>query len=337
MPGLSVDSPYRAPVTADIISTLLLLALPASGKTEIRRYLDHLDPAAAGTLHIGPTVQLDDYPYVYLMRRISQELRSLGHDPVFFTSDDSSLQDARDWGTLIRLLNEDYGDLTRPFTPPKRAAPWLLSRLDRARARVGAEPLLDVLAPEARTHLEDSLESEAADVLRSKLKATLPTLEGHTVVIEFARGGPEGTWMPLSEPLGYRYSLSQLSREILAGAVALYVWVTPEECRRRNQARATPGIGEDASILHHGVPESVLRHDYGVDDVMWLRDQGGGAHLPVTRREGDHFDLPVSVFDNRVDQTSFLRDDPADWDPAQVAQLHDTLARLLDPLAPASR
>ena len=72
------------------IDTLLLLALPASGKSELRRYLAHLDPQVAEEdLHLGPTVQLDDYPYVHMMRRIAQELASMGEDPVFFTDDAS--------------------------------------------------------------------------------------------------------------------------------------------------------------------------------------------------------------------------------------------------------
>ena len=91
------------------IDTLLLLALPASGKSELRRYLAHLEPqVAVEDLHLGPTVQLDDYPYVHMMRRIAQELTLIDGDPVFFTDDASSFAEPRDWGTLIQLLNEDY-------------------------------------------------------------------------------------------------------------------------------------------------------------------------------------------------------------------------------------
>ena len=40
---------------------VLLLALPASGKSEVRRYLAHVPPAACrDDFHMGPTVQLDD-------------------------------------------------------------------------------------------------------------------------------------------------------------------------------------------------------------------------------------------------------------------------------------
>ena len=83
------------------LDTVLLLALPASGKSEVRRYLAHLaDDRCREDFGIGPTVQLDDYPYVHMMRRVSQELRKRGHDGIFFDSDDQPMKEQRDWGTL---------------------------------------------------------------------------------------------------------------------------------------------------------------------------------------------------------------------------------------------
>ncbi len=94
------------------IDTLLLLALPASGKSEVRRYLHSLDPSECRDhFGIGPTVQLDDFPYVHLMRRISDELTTRGYEGPYFLSSQLPFRDPRDWGTLIELLNEDYADL----------------------------------------------------------------------------------------------------------------------------------------------------------------------------------------------------------------------------------
>src|SRR5213594_810937 len=94
-------SPRPMPGTLEV---LLLLALPASGKSEVRRYLAHLTPQQCrDEFHLGPTVQLDDYPYVQLRRR--------GADGAFFDSDEQPMKESRDWGTLIELLNEDYQDL----------------------------------------------------------------------------------------------------------------------------------------------------------------------------------------------------------------------------------
>ena len=83
---------------ARILDVLLLLALPASGKSEVRRYLASLSPEQCrNDMHLGPTVQLDDYPYVHMMRRVSQELRKVGEGGVFFDSDDQPMKDARDF------------------------------------------------------------------------------------------------------------------------------------------------------------------------------------------------------------------------------------------------
>ena len=62
---------------SNVLDVVLLLALPASGKSEVRRYMASLTPEQCrNEFHLGPTVQLDDYPYVHMMRRVSQELRS---------------------------------------------------------------------------------------------------------------------------------------------------------------------------------------------------------------------------------------------------------------------
>ncbi len=135
-----------------LIDVLLLTALPASGKSEVRRYLASLTPEQCrDEMHLGPTVQLDDYPYVHLMRRVSQELRARGMDGVFFDSDDLPMKEPRDWGTLIELLNEDFEDLAQRRRPaPESAAAWLLDRFDAARRKVGARPALGQLPPATR-------------------------------------------------------------------------------------------------------------------------------------------------------------------------------------------
>src|SRR3989337_3021427 len=106
-----------------LIDVLLLLALPASGKSEVRRYLASLTAEQCrDELHLGPTVQLDDYPYVHMMRRVSQELRRLGHAGIFFDSDDLPMKEPRDWGMLVELLNEDFDDLTHRRRPMPASA-----------------------------------------------------------------------------------------------------------------------------------------------------------------------------------------------------------------------
>ena len=317
------------------IDTLLLLALPASGKSELRRYLASVDDnMAARVFGLGSTVQLDDYPYVHLMRRVSEEIRSLGGAPVFFASDRAPFLEGGDWATLIELVNEDYADLgTRPSIPsdPTR---WLLARFDRARETVGLAAPFIGLSDEMLTSLAGALDDEITEYA-SERADTLANYEPgvSTVLIEFARGGPEGTLPPLPDPHGYAFSLRHLSPEILSRAAALYVWVTPEESRRRNLARAVPGIEGDASILHHGVPDVVMRGDYGVDDFRWLLGNGGGHAIEVTT-EDDMFTIPAAVFDNRADHTSFLRADRSEWSPVLMEKLRVGLADSFTELNP---
>jgi hypothetical protein len=317
---------------ADTVDTLLLLALPASGKSELRRYLAQLAPdVAEADLHLGLTVQLDDYPYVHMMRRIAQELTLMDGDPVFFTDDASSFTEPRDWGTLIQLLNEDYGLLGTKVVRPASAALWLFERLDRARLAVGAVPALNLLDDETRGRLVAALEDEAFELWADLADSVESWSDGDTVVIEFARGGSDGAAMPLNPPRGYAYSLSQLSDDILARSSILYVWVTPEESRRRNDERARPGRAGDASILHHGVPESVMLGDYGSDDLPWLIELGGGDAVWV-EGDGPATRIPVAVLDNRSDHTSFLRQDPDRWPVAAISALHSELRAAFDRL-----
>ena len=314
------------------IDTLLLVALPASGKSELRRYLAHLDPSVARRdLHLGPTVQLDDYPYVHLMRRIAEELRQMEQDPIFFGDDSTPFAEPLDWGTLIQLLNEDYQLLGTNPPRPASAARWLFDRFDRARAAVGAVPALGSLDDEVQSRLADAIEAEAVDAWEELAAAVSSWSPGDTVVIEFARGGPDGAAIPLPAPYGYGYSLAQLSPDIVDRSSILYVWVTPEESRRRNKERARPGRDGDASILHHGVPEAVMLGDYGSDDLPWLLEQGGGGSVTVDHCSGQRT-IPAAVFDNRSDHTSFLREDADSWPAAEVADLHSELGTALSSL-----
>lgn len=316
--------------------TLLLTALPASGKSEVRRWLAVQDGLAqSGTFHMGDTVQLDDYPYVHIMRRISEELTRAGHDPIFFPSGLEPFQEPLDWGTLIELINEDYEDLhQKPVIAPTSAAAWLFDRMDAARLKVGAAPKLGKLAPDLRQRLEAALEPEARQLLNDKLAGIPDQLSGKTIVIEFARGGPQGSSMPLTPPYGYQYSFGCLSDHILRRAAILYIWVTPEESRRKNEERAKPGRDGDASILHHGVPIKVMLGDYGTDDMAHLietSDQPGTVHI-TTR--GKSFYLPVTRFDNRNDLTTFIRDDESEWPEEKDAAIRAEMRRALNAIAP---
>lgn len=316
----------------DILDTVLLLALPASGKSEVRKYLARLEPEQCRRdFHMGPTVQLDDFPYVHLMRRLDDELERLGRERIFFQAADKPFRDTRDWLTLTELINEDYDDMTaRRHISVPAAAEWLLDRLEAASRRAGLPARLGELPPELRRELSGKLEQEAGQLLQDKLAGYPEKPEGQTLVIEFARGGPQGSDFPLPPFYGYRHTLERLSPAILERAVILYIWVTPEESRRKNEARADPD--DPGSILHHGVPRDVMLGDYGCDDIDWLEQNSERPGTVTVKAQGRTFHPPIARFDNRVDKTTFVRDDPATWSEQDVRALHEGLRQALEEL-----
>ncbi|OFW63447.1 MAG: hypothetical protein A2135_09900 [Actinobacteria bacterium RBG_16_67_15] len=311
------------------VEVLLLLALPASGKSELRRYLAHL-PAdvARRDFDLGPQVQVDDYPYVHLMRRISQEQRRLGMEPAFFLEDDTPFRHPADWLTLIHLLAADVESLgvAQSHDP---APEGLIRRIERARDRAG----LGAATIAAGAEVLDGIAAEAAHLAAALPVVAPQALAAATIVVEFSRGGPDGAHPPLPHPLGYAASLAALGPGILERASILWVVADPAESRRRNRERARPGRDGDASTLHHGVPETVMLHDYGMDDLGWL-SQTSPVPGTIAIPDGDwQALLPIARFDNRVDRTSFLRSDPDSWPPDLVAPLHQDLVAAFATLA----
>lgn len=314
------------------IDVLLLLALPASGKSEVRRYLASLSPEQChDQFGIGHTVQLDDFPYVHIMRRITDELTDRGHKGMFFLSPALPFRDPVDWLTLIELINEDYDDLVNKRQPaPASAALWLFDRIDAARVRAGGQAVIGTLDEALRREIAGPIEAEARKLLADKVAEVPDSLAGKTVVIEFARGGADGSPLPLVHPFGYKASLAQLSPAILEKSSILYIWVEPEESRRKNAARTDPN--DPGSILHHGVPLAVMYGDYGVCDMAYQLQQSAKADTVQVDKDGRTYFLPLGRFDNRVDKTSFIREDVAHWSAADVAALQAGMRQAFDQL-----
>ncbi len=319
-------------MAAKTLDTLILMALPASGKSEVRKYLAGIDAKTCREeFHLGETVQLDDFPYVHLMRRIDDELARLGEKRIFFHAADKPFQNGVDWGTLVELLNEDYGRLLS--RTKLEAGSWgrlMLDRFDRARSAVGGGRPLGLLPARSQGAVSAALEKEARELHEGLNEVVPATLEGKTVVIEFARGGAQGATMPLSPPYGYAYTLGRLSPEILERAAILYIWVTPEESRRKNHERTDPN--DPGSILHHGVPIEVMLKEYGTDDVEYLLSKSSKPDTVTVEAHGRNYVLPLARLDNRVDKTSFIRKPKAEWTPAEVAAIHGGLEGALSRL-----
>ena len=319
-------------MAANYIDTLLLIALPASGKSEVRRYLMHEKPEKrVEVFHLSDTVQLDDYPYVEFMRETDDALEELGQPGVFFGGPRSRFLHGEDWGTLLKLVNGDYAIMRDASLPVHEAKAHLLfERIDAARKALGAPPAFETMESELRCKLAGLMQKKTEWVYHELFSHRPDTMDGKTLVIEFARGGPQGHDMPLRAPHGYGWNLAQLAPEILERASVLYIWVTPEESRRKNAARDVPGA--ENTVIFHSAPETVMINDYGCDDIAWLCDNSNRPNtIPITSG-GVTYDLPIGRFDNRVDKTTLLRDEPESWDPAVVAELHAGLESALDEL-----
>jgi hypothetical protein len=318
---------------SSLIHTLLLFSLPASGKSEMRRYMAHLTPEQCrDDFGLGPTAQLDDYPYVHLMHRIDDELLASGWKYLYYKGPDRPFQDDWSWAVLVELLNEDYDDLVRGRSVEAgSAAQHLFDRLDSAHQKVGLPQPLGDVPWRIRREVGERLERECREELDAKNRQTALGTAGRTIVVEAARGGANGSAFPLTPPYGYETAFQRLSPTILEHATVLYIQVDPAESRRKNIERGRPdGQG---SILHHSVPMEVMLGQYGTDDMEWLlsqSDRAGTIRIERIVESGGKFQtrvfyLPVGRLDNRQDLTTFVRAPRDQWKPGDVQRLHAAL------------
>ena len=303
-----------------VFNVVLLVALPASGKSEVRNLMANIDPEELkNVFHIGDNLQLDDFPYVFVMRRIDEELEKLGEPRIYYPGEDP-FYDGRDWGTLGNLLNEDYHDLiNRNVVTTSSAAEYLFERIDRASQMAGLNPRLGLLNEDIRKKIAEILEPLCRKMLDEKHAQYTEDLTDKTIIIEMARGGQDGASMPLIGTAGYQYTFAQFSPEILENAAVMYIWVSPEESRRKNIEREDPN--DPGSSIGHVTPMSVMLYDYGCDDMEYLLSVSDIKDTIVINAHDKQYHLPVGVFDNRIDMTTFLRQDPENWDPIMVEKV----------------
>jgi hypothetical protein len=317
-----------------LLDTVLLFSLPASGKSEVRTYMASLtDEQCRRDFGMGPTLQLDDYPYVHLMHCIDDELRKHGWHDVYYHGPSRPFRDNWTWAVLIELLNEDYAHLLSqtPY-PATNAAERLFDRLDAAHQKFGLPQVMGDVPHRIRKNVASCLESEAQRELALLNRTVSQDRTGKTIVIEAARGGPNGAAFPLCPPHGYATAFEVLSPTILERSSVLYIWVDPAESRRKNIARGQPNA--QGSILHHCVPMEVMLGQYGTDDMAYLMSQSdrpGTIRIDrIIEQDGRYetrtYRLPVARLDNRVDKTTFVRVPRAEWRAEDVKALHEGLA-----------
>ena len=193
---------------------------------------------------------------------------------------------------------------------------------------VGINPRLAKLDKDLRKKIAEKLDDEAQKILDFKYQQYAENLSNKTIIIEAARGGKDGSVYPLQDPFGYQYSLRQFCPEILSKAKILYIWVTPEESRRKNEERTDPN--DPGSNLFHGVPFSVMINDYGCDDMLYLKDNSEKEDTITVKTYDETYYLPIGIFDNRNDRTSFLRKNKEEWTKEEVDYVTEGIKQATD-------
>lgn len=75
---------------------------------------------------------------------------------------------------------------------------------------------------------------------------------------------------------------------------------------------------------------AVMLGDYGCDDMEYLIKNTDVEDTVTIKAHGTTYHVPIGVFDNRVDKTSFLRSEPDKWDKDKVAEVTKAIRQATD-------
>ena len=102
-----------------VIETLLLLARPAAGKSEIIKYLSMQDPKTRQKkFHLGNLCVIDDFPMLWTWFEEDAILTDLGYIRLHTTNDGYFLENHL-WDVLIRRINLEYSKHQRDISTDK--------------------------------------------------------------------------------------------------------------------------------------------------------------------------------------------------------------------------
>ena len=332
-----------------VLPILMFCALPASGKSESRRFFKSLTPEEMSQFHLGDSsTQVDDYPYVDALEKIDVFCKETLDTTIFKDPNTRLFLNGYEWGVLTYLINEDYLDLKKldkkiPEEFEKDPVKWLFDRYDAASEKTGKVPRrVEELEKKSDKTKFAEFKKKCFDLcktlLHDKYDNIPESLEGKTIIFEFSRGGEKGSSFPLPAPYGYQYTLSLFDDEILNNANILYIWVTPEQSFNKNKQRALEGLqGKSQTVstqlsLNHGVPDTVMNHEYGVDDFEYLISQSkDGKYVPIIKN-GKEFKVKAGRLDNRADLTSDFRKPQKDWTKEQIDNMTQAMKKAFDAL-----
>lgn len=306
---------------------MVLVALAASGKSELIKFMMKLLEEMRQALHIGRLCFIDDFPIVDLMRAIDAGLVSLGWEPLFFLSPTGTFKDKnKAYRALIQMINFHYVFLTGggkyPVEPKLMLhdidprVQTMLALLEEAWAMAGGRNLLfnpdgaPLIGEKDYTKLcQESLVLPKVASIWEKRCHQLVDIQGHeagvTFAIEFARGGEWEQPVPL--PYGYGHSFPALCSDILKSAVFMHLKVHPITAMVKNAQRFDPTNPE--STLGHMVPAMVQMSDYGSDDFLHLLKNSSRPGCIDINVPGDgEYLCPAASLDNDTkDLTTWVR------------------------------
>ena len=332
-----------------VLPILMFCALPASGKSESRRFFKSLTPDEMAKFHLGDSsTQVDDYPYVDALEKIDVFCYEVFGKTLFKDPKTRLFLYGYDWATLTHMINDDYLDIKKlqkqiPKEYEDDPVKWLFKRYDDASEKTGHIPRrfeeLEKNSDKAKfEEFKKKCYNLCKTLLHDKYDNIPDSLEGKTVVFEFSRGGPKGASFPLKEPQGYQYTLSLFDDDILNNANILYIWVTPEQSFQKNKQRELEGLqGKSQTVstqlsLNHGVPDSVMNNEYGCDDFEYLINLSkNGKYLPIMKN-GKEFKVKAGRLDNRTDLTSDFRKPQKDWTKEQIEKMTNAMIKAFDGL-----
>ena len=91
--------------------TIILIGRPAAGKSETIDYLKHTgEPERVRRFHVGPFVEVDDFPFVWETFEIDDLLERLGQ-PRVFTTRDYFFTGEHLWNLFIERINLEHRKL----------------------------------------------------------------------------------------------------------------------------------------------------------------------------------------------------------------------------------
>lgn len=70
--------------------------------------------------------------------------------------------------------------------------------------------------------------------------------------------------------------------------------------------------------------------EYGCDDMEYLVKTSDVPNTVRVPAHGTTYHVPIGIFDNRVDKTSFLRAEPDAWDEAKVQEVTTAIREATD-------